>query len=108
MSPPRSMRMNSAPMLRSRSGVAGRLAGSAAIASDRSRGNSTGYLFRGVVAGADQGSGLHVPESHLQPQPPQAHELGRRVVLVQRQVLAARAQVLADGEHIDVLLSEQA
>ncbi|MDQ2674215.1 MAG: hypothetical protein M3Y40_06120, partial [Chloroflexota bacterium] len=70
-------------------------------------GRAAGDLLSGVVAGAHQRPGLDVLEAHLEPDAPQRHELGRRVVLHQREVLPGRAQVLADGEDVDIGLAQE-
>src|SRR6188508_433600 len=91
--------------LMSRKGVSALMA---SVRSNRLGGLATRYLLGGVVGGADERAGLHVLEAHLQADASQAHELGRRVVLHERQVLRTRAQVLADGEDVDAGGPEEA
>src|SRR5688572_9395187 len=59
-------------------------------------------LLPGVVARADERPGLDVAEAHLRAEPLELAELVGGVVAVQGQVVVRWAQVLAEGEDVDV------
>ena len=69
--------------------------------SDGGGGVGAGDLLGGVVAGPDERPGLHVLEPHLDADAAQGHELGRGVVLDERQVLSCleRLHVLAKENY---------
>jgi len=56
----------------------------------------------GVVAGADEGAGLHVAEAHLEGFGFQLGELARGVEAGHGEMVARGAQILADGEDVAV------
>jgi len=59
-------------------------------------------LLVGVVAGADQGAGFDVAETHLEGFGFEVGELARGVEAGHGQVIARGAQILADGEYVAV------
>src|SRR5439155_2200918 len=66
-----------------------------------------GYLVAGVVARADERTGLDVPEAEVEGLCLHVRELVRVVVAHERQVPSARPQVLAHGEDVAVDLAER-
>jgi citrate lyase beta subunit len=60
----------------------------------------------GVVGAADQRAALDVPEAHLEAELAEAGELLRRVVAAHRQVVLRRAEILADGQDVHVVLPQ--
>ncbi len=63
-------------------------------------------LFVGVVAAADQGAGLYVAEAHRKGLVLEESELVRRIEAGHRQMVAAGAEILADGEDVDLAVGE--
>src|SRR5436853_4639900 len=67
-----------------------------------------GQVLVGVVAGADQGAGGDGLEAEVVGGLLEGFELVRVPVADYRQVVLGRAQVLADGEDLDLVLAEEA
>gem|GEM_PF-4707100 len=62
----------------------------------------------GVVAAADEGAGFYVAEAHLQRLVLEEGELFGGVEAGHREMVAAGAQILADGEDVDLAVGEVA
>ena len=65
-------------------------------------------LLLGVVAGADQRAALDVAEAHGEGFVLEEGELVRRVEALHDEVVAAGAEILADGEDVDFAVGEVA
>src|SRR6267378_2154586 len=65
-------------------------------------------LLPGVIARAHQRASLHMPESHLQPQPLQLGKLVGGVPARDRQVVCEGSQILTQREDLDVLRAQVA
>src|SRR5215204_2108906 len=65
-----------------------------------------GQLLVSVVAGADQGAGRHRGETQVARGLLQGRELVGVPVAVDGEVLLGRAQVLADGQHLNAVVAQ--